>query len=124
MDDEPFFKFNQFEVIWVGRFFCVVLLFLMGAFFINQIEILFQQPDIIENYFPVNLLFQFGMICGYIVALKKEKAGSILIVIFSFLFLWTLGIPKMFLFFFIILISPLYFFAYHWFRESRGGSAE
>lgn len=124
MDDEPFFKFNQFEVIWVGRFFCVVLLFLMGAFFVNQIEILFQQPDIIENYFPVNLLFQFGMICGYIVALKKEKTGSVLIVIFSFLFLWTLGIPKMFLFFFIILISPLYFFAYHWFRESRGGSAE
>lgn len=124
MDDEPLFKFNRFKVIWIGRFFCVVMLFLMGAFFVNQIGILFQQPGIIKTNFPLNLVFQFGMICGYILALKKDKAGSIIIVIFSILFLWTLGIPKMFLFFFVILISPIYFFAYHWFRESRGFSGE
>ncbi|GAP11071.1 hypothetical protein BECAL_02254 [Bellilinea caldifistulae] len=124
MDDEPLFKFNRFKVIWIGRFFCVVMLLLMGAFFINQVEIFFQQPDLIENNFPLNLVFQLGMISGYVVALKNEKAGSVLIVIFSLMFLWTLGIPKMFLFFFVILISPLYFFAYHWFRVSRGGSAE
>lgn len=124
MDDEPLFKLNRFKVVWIGRFFCVVMLFLMGAFFINQLEILFQQPDIIENFFPSNLIFQFGLICGYIIALKKEKLGSILIVVFAFLFLWTLAIPKIFVFFFITLISPLYFFAYHWWRESRLDSEE
>ncbi|HAD05760.1 MAG TPA: hypothetical protein DCE76_01220 [Anaerolineaceae bacterium] len=124
MDDEPLFKFSRFKVIWIGRFFCVVMLFLMGAFFINQLEILYRQPDLVENNIPINLLFQFGLICGYGIALKKEKWGSILIAVFSFLFLWTLGIPKMFLFFFVVLIAPIYFFGYHWFRESRLVSGE
>lgn len=124
MDDDPIFKVQRFRIIWIGYFFCVVLILLMGAFFFYHVRLLIQQPQIMKENLPVNLLFQLILIFGYALALKNEKIGSIVITISASLFLFTLQMPNLFIFFFVVLLSPIYFFIYHWFRESRMFSDE
>lgn len=119
MDEDLRLPNNQTTVRWIGRIFSVVLFLLMGAFFIEHLNLVASQQDQVAYGFVLNLFFHFGLLCGYLVSLRWEKFGSVLIVLFSLLFLIYLRMPRQFWFFFLTFISPVYFYGYIWFRETR-----
>lgn len=119
MDDDLQLPTYQITIRWIGRIFCVILFLLMGAFFVEHLSLASTQSGEIASGFVLNLLFHFGLLCGYLVSLRWEKAGSVMIVLFSLLFLIYLRIPRQFWFFFLTFISPVYFYGYVWFRQAR-----
>jgi hypothetical protein len=118
--DEDYNLPNKLIVIrWIGRIFSVILFFLMGAFLLEHFKIIIGENDRVSIGLFLNPLFHFGLLCGYLVSLKWEKSGSIMIVVFSLLFLTFLKIPRQFVIFFLTLISPIYFYGYVWFQKIR-----
>lgn len=105
-------------VRWIARAISIVLFLMFGAFFVEHLSWFFDSrgrpPAIVWILQGVHLL----MLIGFLVTLKWEAAGSVLIVVSSLIFLsQTAG--ERFLPLFAITIVPALLFLTCWWKSRR-----
>lgn len=105
-------------VRWVARAISIVLFLFFGAFFVEHLSWFFSSegspPAIVWLLQGVHLL----MLVGFLLALKWEAAGSVLITVSSLIFL-SQAAGERFLPLFAITIVPALLFLTCWWKERR-----
>ena len=100
---------------WIGRALSAILFLLMGAFFLDHLGLLLGLEEGNLNYLLRIQILHFALLTGYILILKWERLGSIVIVLSALLFFYFTVGTSFWLFVFIC-ISPVFFFGYSWIR--------
>lgn len=106
---------------WAARIASILLFALWGAFFIEHVSWFIAQPRPPLFVWLFQLLHLL-LLLGFVVALRWEVAGSLLI-IGSALVFFALTAGANFLLFFAVTIIPAVLFLFCWWQEHRPSSS-
>ena len=111
---------NQIKIArTAGKILSIALFLLWGAFFIEHLSWFFVE---VNTSPPVKIWFaqcsHFFLLTGYLVTMKWEKIGSVLVVVNAVLFFgYAAGVNAVP--FIIVSLFPVMLFAFCWMKERR-----
>ncbi len=93
-------KIVRIIVSWLGRITAAMGLFLWGSFFVAHLHEWYITPIVNQTELPpwhvgLRMLLHFGFLLGYILGVKRELLGGLMVVICASAFFISLGPSKL-----------------------------